>query len=401
MNIVGASGSAILVTGSSIAKFEIQFPDWSINDQKNFYKYSIASKLQTSYYGQKYIRSGYTSGSIAGSGYAGLITAPNGYAYAIPGTATGSFKFSTTGSSESFTYIITSSIGTSNPTTQKFAGAALAPNGCIYMVPYGNFANEDYTKVAKIDTNTDKISVIGNIPASVPYYQGGNFAGAVLAPNGNIYGIPARAQYVLKINPNTDTISSFGYVYSNGFENQPNYLGGVLAPNGVIYCVPYFSSLILKIDTNTDTLSYIYTGLNQGRKWNGGVLAPNNNCIYFVPSEATSSLKINPTNDQITIINSSGVAPLGNGGAQVGPDGMIYSINNGSLNYAGHSSRVVINPFTDVMTTVNTAFGTYPTLGFNGVIYAVGTNTLFKLENVNQSFDLDPNFVLSRYKNKY
>jgi len=393
MNIVGASGSRVFFTGSSVAKFEIQFPSWSVDDQKNYYQYSVASKLLTAYYPPKYGRASYLTGStIAGGSYSGFITAPNGNIYAIPATASGSVKFNTTGSSSGFTYITTSSL--SNLTT-KFSGAALAKNGCIYMVPYG-LPGGNWLTVMKINTNTDQISALGDILNPAGSYS---YVGAVYAPNGFIYGIPHSAPNVLKINPNDDTLSYFGNVTGSGNINFMPFQGGVLASNGVIYCAPRDFGVILKIDTNTDTLSTVNIGLPNAQntnKWFGGVLAPNNECIYFIPYNTTGSLKIDPRTDQITFINSPGASVFLNQGGMVGPDGLIYGNqpNNGS-------NRVVINPFNDTISfvpAVNGSFG--PAMGFNGKIYSISSaNRLSVLED-NRTYDLDPNYVLSRYRNK-
>lgn len=392
MDIVGASGSAIFVTGSSVAKFDIQFPSWSVDDQKNYYQYSVGAKLLTSYYPPKYGKASYLTGStIAGGSYAGFITAPNGNIYAIPLTASGSVKFNTTGSSSGFTYITTSSLPI---TTPKFNGAALAGNGCIYMVPFGVGTNPN-TIVAKINTNTDQISVLGNIVTTVNASQ---YLGAVCAPNGFIYAIPFVALNILKINPNDDTLSYFGNVTGSNNGSAPAFNGGVLAPNGVIYCAPKDFGGILKIDTNTDTLSTVNIGLPTtagANRWNGGVLAPNNECIYFIPYNATGSLKIDPRTDQITYINLpvGSTAPTNNGGI-VGPDGLIYCTSEGT-------TRVIINPYNDTITTVPSSLqSSRPTMGFNGKIYGISsTNRLVVLED-NRTYDLDPNYVLSRYRNK-
>lgn len=395
MNIVGASGSAIFVTGSSVAKFDITFPSWSVDDQKNYYEYSVGAKLLTAYYPPKYGRASYLTGSaIAGGTYAGFITAPNGNIYAIPSTATGSVKFNTTGSSSDFTYITTSSLPI---TTPKFNGAALAGNGCIYMVPFGASTNPS-TIVAKIDTNTDQISVLGNIVTTVNAPQ---YWGAVCAPNGFIYAIPFAASNILKINPNDDTLSYFGNVTGSGNPNFVPFQGGVLASNGVIYCAPRDFGLILKIDTNTDTLSTVNIGLpntNGANRWNGGVLAPNNECIYFIPTSSTGSLKIDPRTDQITFINLPGSSNFGNSGGIVGPDGLIYGNQP-----ANGNSRVVINPFNDTISVVPAVNGANygSAMGFNGKIYSINgaTNRLYVLED-NRTYDLDPNYILSRYRNK-
>lgn len=381
MEIVGASGSSIFMTGSAVVKFDIQFPSWSVDDQKNYYPYSIAAKLQTAYYPPKYSRASYQITASGGGYLAGGVTAPNGAIYCIPGAATNFLKIMTTGSVETYSYISSSIINDAAET--KFGGAALASNASIYCVPYSDQFR--INKVVKIDTTNDTISLLGNLPSNFNAV----FVGAVCAPNGYVYGIPHSISYVLKINPFNDTFSTFG-----SLSGASLYYGGTLAPNGVIYCAPHNSRFILKIDTNTDTLSYIDTGRTGTAKYSGAVLAPNNECIYFIPNNETGSLKIDPRTDQITYVNAPGSTAFGNIGGIAGPDGMIYGI--------GSAQRVVINPYNDTITAVST-FSGYQSLalGFNGAIYGIpnGSTRPMKLVD-NRTYDLDPNFILSRYRNK-
>ena len=82
-----------------------------------------------------------------------------------------------------------------------------------------------------------------------------------------------------------DTTSNFGSLSGTG-----KWIGGVLAPNGCIYGIPLNSTSILKIDPLNDSVS-TFGNLSGTGKWYGGVLAPNG-CIYGIPFESTSILKI-------------------------------------------------------------------------------------------------------------
>jgi len=83
----------------------------------------------------------------------------------------------------------------------------------------------------------------------------------------------------------TDTATTFGNLSGTG-----KWYGGVLAPNGCIYGIPVNSTSILKIDPTTDTAT-TFGNLSGTSKWVGGVLAPNG-CIYGIPYNSTSILKI-------------------------------------------------------------------------------------------------------------
>ena len=81
--------------------------------------------------------------------------------------------------------------------------------------------------------------------------------GGVLAPNGYIYGIPGTANTVLKIDPATDTVTTFGSVSAvTGITLARNsYFDGVLVGSN-IYCVPHDGAInpepVLVIDTSND-----------------------------------------------------------------------------------------------------------------------------------------------------
>ena len=79
------------------------------------------------------------------------------------------------------------------------------------------------------------------------------YLGGTLAPNGMIYGIPRDSTSILKINPEDDTVTTFGSV-STGANK---YYGGTLAPNSVIYGIPFNSTSILKIEDIGDYKLYL------------------------------------------------------------------------------------------------------------------------------------------------
>ena len=55
-----------------------------------------------------------------------------------------------------------------------------------------------------IDTTDDSFTSIGTLDSSE------KTSGGVLAPNGNIYGVPMDATYSVKIDTSTDTVSTVG-----------------------------------------------------------------------------------------------------------------------------------------------------------------------------------------------
>jgi DNA-binding beta-propeller fold protein YncE len=163
----------------------------------------------------------------------------------------------------------------------KWYGGVLALNGYIYGVPY------NATTILKIDPDTDTATTFGSLAGTAKW------VGGVLAPNGCIYCIPHTSTTILKIDPTTDAITTFG-----DLTGSTKWAGGVLAISGYIYCVPFDSTTILKIDPTTDTVT-TFGSLTGTAKWVGGVLAPNDK-IYCIPYDTNTVLALDPTTDTTT-----------------------------------------------------------------------------------------------------
>jgi len=73
------------------------------------------------------------------------------------------------------------------------------------------------------------------------------WAGGVVGSDGMIYGIPSNSSTILRINPATDAITTWG---ENGLTST-KWVGGTLTSKGTIYCSPYCSNEILKINNPT------------------------------------------------------------------------------------------------------------------------------------------------------
>merc|ERR1712232_1068622 len=69
----------------------------------------------------------------------------------------------------------------------------------------------------------------------------------ITAPNGMIYALPPYANTVLKINPVTDTTTTFGELGEEAYK----WRHGVVAMNGNIYAVPDTAQTVLKIEPFT------------------------------------------------------------------------------------------------------------------------------------------------------
>jgi hypothetical protein len=126
------------------------------------------------------------------------------------------------------------------------------------------------------------------------------------------------------------------------------WYGGVLAPNGCIYGVPRDSTTILKIDTSDDSVS-TFGSLSGTAKWFGGVLA-HNGIIYCIPHTSTEILKIDPSTDTTSTIGSLSGATKWVGGV-LAPNGCIYGVPYSS------TSVLKIDPSTDTITTFGSLAG--------------------------------------------
>ena len=131
-------------------------------------------------------------------------------------------------------------------------------------------------------------------------YDVGLWEWPVKAPNGKIYCPPAIASRVLCINPKTEEISLIGDVIFSHVEGhnellRPMYCHAVLAKNGCIYAVPLDAQNILKIDPETETISFIPYPRESGAF--RCVLGFDDN-IYF--SDHSQIYQLNPSRDTVS-----------------------------------------------------------------------------------------------------
>ena len=142
----------------------------------------------------------------------------------------------------------------------------------------------------QISTTDSHISTFGS------FAERGSFkwSRGLMAGNGNIFGIPARAKSVLKISPTTKEVSTFGTLP----EGKWKWHGAVVAPDGAIYCIPAEAESVLRIDPESDRAETIGDKMPGRWKWYGGLLG-SDGCIYGMPYYANSVLKIDPQTGKI------------------------------------------------------------------------------------------------------
>jgi hypothetical protein len=248
----------------------------------------------------------------------------------------------------------------------KWLRGICASDGNIYGVP----SNAD--SVLKIDPRTDEVTTIGG-----PLKGQWKWHGGVLANDGNIYGIPCNAETVLKINPTTGEVTTFG----GPFKGQNKWYGGLLARDGCIYGIPNCADRVIKIDPATQTATTIGDGAIPlgGWKWHGGVVGTDGT-IYGMPSHADSVVKIVPSTGEVKEIG--GPFPESTyhkgqkrtykyGGGVVGTDGCVYALPSDA------DSVIKIIPETEEVRVIGPRFSNRINkwqngfTGRDGAIYAI------------------------------
>ena len=101
------------------------------------------------------------------------------------------------------------------------------------------------------------------------------YLGGVLGPDDCIYCIPSDADFVLKVDPATQTAYEVGESLEGrtGRLNCNKWQNGFLAADGRIYGIPLKSASVLCIDVATQTVYTVGSGFTGANKWEGGVLA--------------------------------------------------------------------------------------------------------------------------------
>ena len=135
----------------------------------------------------------------------------------------------------------------------------------------------------------------------------------------------ANAFAAMETIPNVDTTESTS-LFDGGTDlsGSGKWIGGVLAPNGKIYGIPSNSTTVLCIDPSDNTITTFGSLSSDLYKWYGEVLAPNGK-IYGIPSSSTTVLCIDPSNNTTSTFGSLSGTGKWVGGV-LAPNGKIYGI---------------------------------------------------------------------------
>jgi hypothetical protein len=166
------------------------------------------------------------------------------------------------------------------------------PSGCCLALPSND------PSILKINPATDHVYSFGSevIQQACVGVQGWYYHGGNLAPNGWVYAIPANATRVLKFHPVTDQVVLLG----PEFTGPQKWYGGITGSDGCIYGIPHNHAGVLQIDPRDDSITLLHPPphpdgtpqlLPEGRwKWHGGLRAGNK--IYGFPNNADCVLVI-------------------------------------------------------------------------------------------------------------
>lgn len=207
----------------------------------------------------------------------------------------------------------------------KWQGAALAENDCIYCAP------STAESVLKINTLTDTYSTFGTVTATLAKYGGAAYA------NGKVFFCPQTAKSVMCIDTSDDSITYFdttGAVADadTGTLTAANKWYGIyLGADGYLYCVPYQATEVMRINPVDNAITFFDSSgsttygngnLSGAQKWDGGCVY--GNYIYCSPSDATDFLKINTSNASCSRFGSVAAGSAKWAITAVGPNDMIY-----------------------------------------------------------------------------
>lgn len=188
----------------------------------------------------------------------------------------------------------------------KWYGGIKGKDGCIYGMPY------TASGVLRVDPTTDDVQVLGNFPVG-----GWKWHGGLMSPaNGVIYAFPAHSNEVLCVDTNIRQGEDQNWRVSTvPIQKHPNdkdpddlrykWLGGAYGADGCIYGMPSDATSILRIEPHeqaNQTVATTFGNVNipntsAVNKWQGGVLSPMDGCVYAVPADANCVLKIDTNPD--------------------------------------------------------------------------------------------------------
>jgi hypothetical protein len=171
----------------------------------------------------------------------------------------------------------------------KYLGGMASPCGkYVYGVP-GNAK-----QVLRIRISDGQMDLIGPMfEGKFKWLRGVNVTASIMNhdpryPDGCCLALPCNSASVLKINPSTSHVYTFGDdVLKLCGSDRWHYHGGAVASNGWLYAIPANANRVIKIHPVTDDVVYIGPTFLGGQKWFGGITG-SDGCIYGIPHNEQS-----------------------------------------------------------------------------------------------------------------
>jgi len=156
----------------------------------------------------------------------------------------------------------------------KYLGGVSSPCGrYVYGIP--GYAQ----RVLRITVSTGNVDMIGDSWGKGPFkwLRGVPIPSSVMGekyPSGVCIGIPCCAKSILRIDPDTNEVVTFGHEQLSSF-GKWLYHGGDLANDGFLYAVPANAPQVLRIDPRRMECSFVGPSFDGVQKWYGGLMASN------------------------------------------------------------------------------------------------------------------------------
>jgi len=272
--------------------------------------------------------------------------------------------------------------GNTLPAGAGMRGGCLAPNGKIFCLPTSTvYEALEYDPV----TDTSTLFGAGQYPAISSGWQC-----PVVGPDGMVYGLPLSTNTILKIDPNTRAITTFGDTGSN------RYYASVVGVDGKIYGIPNNTTKVLVLDVTVSppTIEF-FDAVQLG--YNSGCVGPDG-LIYALPQGTNQMMWIDPVARTSGLFGST-IASGAYRGCKLAADGKIYHTPHAA------TQVMVVDPIARTTTVFGTTFSTAnkwrgAAMGREGAVYGspYDSQSSFSLLRVpTVSVDLPQNIYASRY----
>lgn len=226
-------------------------------------------------------------GSFEGTGKWGCaVLSPMNRIYCIPHTAMQVLVIDNLDSETPSTKLV----GT-YPSANKWSSGLIDRDGNIYCIP---FTATEMMKIIPGKTVDEDVYEMIPLPSDIQNIKY-KFRSGTVAPNGKLYMIPYGATFALIYDPHTNTFTTLPVPGSEVYK----FIGTTLGMNGLIYALPYDTTQIIEINPNTNEIKRVGPVFSANKSVSFGSIMDDDGNIYTVPSNVNSIFKISPPNSGV------------------------------------------------------------------------------------------------------